>query len=106
MHPTCWISQFSRVWRIIGNTDANLPLSELAEKLWSRDYAVPDEKLFAKIDKDIATNSGASKQDIVSHVFNLNTEESYDENDIKGEKKSASEILKTKHDLRRFRCSR
>ncbi|GBN20311.1 hypothetical protein AVEN_100940-1 [Araneus ventricosus] len=86
------------------DADEDLPLTELAEKLRNRSYAIPDENLYAKIDEDLATNDEVSIQDIVSHVLNLNAEGSDDEDDSESEKKSVStsDALKVMDDLRVF----
>ncbi|GBN63436.1 hypothetical protein AVEN_20315-1 [Araneus ventricosus] len=54
---------------LLEDDDEDLPLTELAEKLRNRGYAIPDENLYTKIDEDLATNSEASIQDIVSNVL-------------------------------------
>ncbi|GBM46246.1 hypothetical protein AVEN_224812-1 [Araneus ventricosus] len=79
----------------------DLPLTELAEKVRNRGYAISDENLYANIDEDLATNSEASIQDIVSNVLNLNAEGSYDKEDSECEKKSVStsDALKAIDDL-------
>lgn len=86
------------------SADEDFPLTELAEKLRNRGCAIPDENLYVKFDEDLATNSEASIQDIVSNVLNLNAEGSDDEDDSECEKKlvSASDALKAIHDLRCF----
>ncbi|GBL82728.1 hypothetical protein AVEN_263781-1 [Araneus ventricosus] len=55
---------------LLEDDDEDLPLTELAEKLRNRGYAIPNENLYTKIDEDLATNSEASIQDIVSNVLN------------------------------------
>ncbi|GBL71850.1 hypothetical protein AVEN_110088-1 [Araneus ventricosus] len=86
------------------DADEDLPLTELAEKLRNRSYAIPDENLHAKIDEDLATNSEASIQDIVSNVLNLIADGSDDEDDSECEKKSVSipDALKAIDDIRCF----
>ncbi|GBM58360.1 hypothetical protein AVEN_67358-1 [Araneus ventricosus] len=71
---------------LLEDDNEDLPLTELAEKLRNGGYAIPDENLYAKIDEDLATNSEASIQDIVSNVLNLNAEGSDDEDDSECEK--------------------
>ncbi|GBM03977.1 Tigger transposable element-derived protein 4 [Araneus ventricosus] len=66
---------------LLEDADENLPLAELAEKLQNRRYAIPVENLYAKIDEDLATNSEALIQVIVSNVLNLNAGGSDDEDD-------------------------
>lgn len=39
--------------------DDDLPLTELAKDLWTQDYAILDENLYAKIGEDLTTNSEA-----------------------------------------------
>ncbi|GBM17265.1 Tigger transposable element-derived protein 4 [Araneus ventricosus] len=89
---------------LLEDDDEDLPLTELAEKLRNRGYAIPDENLYTKIDEDLATNSEASIQDIVSNVLNSNAEGSDDEDDSECEKKSVStsDALKAIDDLRCF----
>ncbi|GBN05316.1 hypothetical protein AVEN_138259-1 [Araneus ventricosus] len=89
---------------LLEDDDEDLSLTELAEKLRNRGYAIPDENLHAKIDEDLATNSEASIQDIVSNVLNLNTEGSDDEDDSECVKKSVStsDALKAIDGLRCF----
>ncbi|GBM86219.1 hypothetical protein AVEN_255359-1 [Araneus ventricosus] len=91
---------------LLEDDDEDLPLTELAEKLRNRGYAIPDENLYANIDEDLATNSEASIQDIVSNVLNFNAKGSDDEDDSECEKKSvsasASDALKAIDDLRCF----
>ncbi|GBL81919.1 Tigger transposable element-derived protein 4 [Araneus ventricosus] len=89
---------------LLEDDDEDLPLTELAEKLRNRGYAIPDENLYTKIDEDLATNSEASIQDIVSNVINSNAEGSDDEDDSECEKKSVStsDALKAIDDLRCF----
>ncbi|GBN33636.1 Tigger transposable element-derived protein 4 [Araneus ventricosus] len=87
---------------LLEDDDEYLPLTELAEKLRNRSYAIPDENLYTKIDEDLATNSEASIQDIVSNVLNSNAGGSDDEDDSECEKKSVStsDALKAIDDLR------
>ncbi|GBM93207.1 hypothetical protein AVEN_143153-1 [Araneus ventricosus] len=59
---------------LLEDDDEDLPLTALAEKLRNRGYAIPDENLYTKIDEDLAINSEASIQDIVSNVLNSNAE--------------------------------
>ncbi|GBN65531.1 hypothetical protein AVEN_180887-1 [Araneus ventricosus] len=89
---------------LLEDNDEDLPLTELAEKLQNRSYAIPDENLYTKIDEDLATNSEASIQDIVSNVLNSNAEGSDDEDDSVCEKKSVStsDAFKAIDDLRCF----
>ncbi|GBM46191.1 hypothetical protein AVEN_270205-1 [Araneus ventricosus] len=90
--------------KLLEDDDEDLSLTELAEKLRNRGCAFPDENLYAKITEDLATNSEASIQDIVSNVLNLNAEGNDDEDDSECEKKSVSTsvALKAIDDLRCF----